>query len=87
VPNVEQFWGVIFSAKKASNMAMGKAKQLSLEEKNKIMCWAAEGVKTKQIATRLGCSERAIRMHLSVLKSLLPNATPPPPKARSGRPS
>jgi hypothetical protein len=26
-------------------------------------------------------------MHLSVLKSLPPNATPPPPKARSGRPS
>jgi hypothetical protein len=51
------------------------------------MYWAAEGVKTKQIATRLGHSKRAIRMHHCVLKSLPPNATLPPPKAGSGRPS
>jgi hypothetical protein len=74
---------VIFLPKKAYHTAVGKVKQLSLEEKTKIMCWAAEGVKTKHITTRLGRSERAIRMHLSVLKSLLPNAMLPLLKVRS----
>ncbi len=44
-------------------------------------------MKTKEIASRLGRSERVVRIHLSVLKKLPPNAPPPPPKPRSGRPS
>ncbi len=44
-------------------------------------------MKTKEITARLGRSERAVLIHLSVLKKLSPNASPPPPKARSGSPS
>jgi len=51
------------------------------------MCWGEIGIKSKEIAARLGRSERAVRIHLSVLEKLLPNASLPPPKARSGRPS
>ncbi len=66
---------------------MGKGKQFSTEEKSKIMCWGEIGIKSKEIAARLGCRERAIWMHFIVLMKLPPNASPPPPKARSGRPS
>ncbi len=60
---------------------------MSLEEKTKIMCWAAEGVKTKQIAARLAFCERPICMHLDFLKSLQQNATPLLPQTRFGCPS
>ena len=51
------------------------------------MCCGEIRIKSKEIAARLGRSERAVRIHLSVLEKLLPNASLPPPKARSGRPS
>ncbi len=66
---------------------MGKRKQFSTEEKSKIMCWGEIGIKSKEIAARLGRRKRAFWIHLSVLKKLPPNASPPPPKARSGRTS
>jgi transposase len=50
------------------------------------MCWGGIGINSKEIAARLGRRERAVRNHLSVLEKLQPNASPPPPKARSGRP-
>ena len=65
---------------------MGRAKQLTMEEKTRIMCWGAEGVTPKDIAHRLGRNAATIRKHLAVLRDLPPNATPPPPKPRSGRP-
>ncbi len=65
---------------------MQKGKQFSTEEKSKIMCWGEIGINSKEIAARMGRRERAVRNHLSVLKKLPPNASPPPPKARSGRP-
>jgi hypothetical protein len=63
--------------REAYQATMGKTMQLLLEEKTEMMCWAAKGVKTKQTASRLGFSVRVICMHLSVLKSLPLNATPP----------
>ncbi len=66
---------------------MGKRKQFSTEEKSKVMCWGEIRIKSKEIAARLGRRERADWIHLSVLKKLPPNGSPPPPKARSGRPS
>jgi transposase len=65
----------------------GKGKQFSTEEKSKIMCWGEIGIKSKEIAARLGRRERAVWIHLSVLKKLPPNGSLLPPKARSGRPS
>jgi hypothetical protein len=44
-------------------------------------------IKSKEIAARLGRRERAVWIHFSVFKKLPPNGSPPPPKARSGRPS
>jgi transposase len=66
---------------------MPRGRQLSIEEKTKIMCWGGEGIKAKEIASRLGRTERAIYVHLRALKELPPKATPPPPRGRSGRPS
>ncbi len=63
---------------------MPKAKQFS---QTKIMCWAAAGTTTKEIAARLGRSERATRTHIAALKNLPVNSSPPPTAARSGRPS
>ncbi len=73
--------------KKEDFIAKGKRKQFSTEEKSKVMCWGEIGIKSKEIAARLGRREKAFWIHLSVLKKLPPNASPPPPKARSGRPS
>jgi hypothetical protein len=77
----------VFLKKKEDFIAMGKRKQFSTEEKSKVMCWGGIGIKSKEIAARLGRRERAFWIHLSVLKKLPPNGSPPPPKARSGRPS
>ncbi len=33
---------------------MGKRKQFSTEEKSKVMCWGEIGIKSKEIAARLG---------------------------------
>ncbi len=51
------------------------------------MCWGGIRIKNKEIVARLGPRERADWIHLSVLKQLPPNGSPPPPKARFGRPS
>ncbi len=51
------------------------------------MCWGEIGIKSKEIGARPGGRERAFWIHLSVLKKLPPNASPPAPKARSGCPS
>ena len=65
---------------------MGKGMQLSLEEKTKIMCWSEIGMTNTEIAERLGRSVVTIRLHRRLLKDLPPNAPPPPPRPRSGRP-
>jgi hypothetical protein len=49
-------------------------KKFSTEEKSKIMYWGDIGIKSKEIAAKLGHRDRAVRIHLSVLKKL------PPPK-------
>jgi hypothetical protein len=51
------------------------------------MCWGEIRIKNKEIVARLGPRERAVWIHLSVLKKLPPNGSPPPPKARFGHPS
>lgn len=66
---------------------MGRKKDISLEEKTRIVCWAQEGVKTTEIAARLGRHPAAVRKHLAVLRKQPENAPPPPPKHKSGRPS
>jgi hypothetical protein len=76
----------VFLKKKQDFITMQKGKQFSTEEKSKIMCWGGFGINSKEIAAKLGRRERAVWNHLSVLKKLPPNASPPPPKARSGRP-
>jgi len=77
----------VFLKKKEYFIAMGKRKQFSTEEKSKVMCWGEIGIKSKEIGARPGRRERAFWIHLSVLKKLPPNASPPAPKARSGCPS
>jgi len=66
---------------------MGTEKRFSLEELTSIKCWIQCGVKTKEMAARLGRSERGVRRQVSRLKSLPPNASPLPPKASTGRPT
>jgi hypothetical protein len=87
VPKVHTLTVHVFLKKKEDFIAIGKRKQFSTEEKSKVMCWGENGIKSKEIAARLGRRERAFWIHLSVLKKLPPNASPPPPKARFGRPS
>jgi hypothetical protein len=77
----------IFFLRKRIFHRNGKRKQFSTEEKSKVMCWEENRIRSKEIAARLGIRERAFWIHLSVLKKLLPDASPPLPKARSGRPS
>jgi transposase len=66
---------------------MGTEKRFSLEELTSIKCWLQCGVKTKEMAARLGRSERGVRRQVRRLKSLPPNASPLPPKASTGRPT
>jgi transposase len=66
---------------------MGTEKRFTLEELTSIKCWLQCGVKTKEMAARLGRSERGVRRQVSRLKSLPPNASPLPPKASTGRPT
>jgi transposase len=63
-----------------------KSKDMSIENKAKIMCWAADKISTKEIAARLGVHPSTIRRHLAVLRELPPTASPPANKPRSGRP-
>jgi DNA-binding transcriptional ArsR family regulator len=70
---VIQFFDEIFSA--AGEM---KSEDTTLENKAKIMCWAAAKVTTKEIGACLGVHPSTIRRHLAVLKELPSNASPPP---------
>ena len=87
IPKVHTLPVHVFLKNKKDFIAIGKGKHFSTEEKSKIMCWGDIEIKNKEIAARLGRRERAVWMHFSVLKKLLPNASPPPPKSRSGHPS
>jgi hypothetical protein len=73
VPKVHTLPVHVFLKKKEDFIAMWKGKQFSTEEKSKIMCWGEIRIKSKEIAARLGPRERAVWIHLSVLKKLPPN--------------
>jgi hypothetical protein len=62
---------------------MGRKRDISIEEKIKIGCWADEGAKTAEIAARLGRHPAAIRKHIAVFKKMPKNA--PPTTKRKGR--
>ena len=76
VPKVHTLPVHVFLKKKEYFIAMGKRKQFSTEEKSKVMCWGKIGIKSKEIAARLGRTERAFWIHLSVLKKLPPDPGP-----------
>jgi IS30 family transposase len=54
---------------------MGRRKDISIEEKTRIMLWAKEGIATAKIAAQLGRHRATIRKHVTVLKSLLPSSS------------
>jgi hypothetical protein len=58
----------------------GEKKDISLEEKEKFMTWVQEGVKTMEIAVRLGHAPSAVRKYIAVLKALPPTTPPLPAK-------
>ncbi len=62
-----------------------KSKDMSIENKAKIMC-LAEKIPRKEIAARLGIHPSTIRGHLAVLRELPPTASPLANKQRSGHP-
>jgi transposase len=66
---------------------MGKKKNFSLEELTSLKCRLQFGMKTMEIAARLGRSEVGVRLHVRRLKSLPPNASPLPLKFTHGRPA
>ncbi len=66
-------------------MAMGRKRDISLEEKLKIVCWAEEGIKTAKIAARLGRHPAAVRKHIVLFKKMPKIAPPPLTKTRKGR--
>ncbi len=51
--------------------------ELSIDEKLKIQVWTVAGVKTAEIAARLGRGESTIRRLRAELKELPPGASPP----------
>jgi hypothetical protein len=67
--------------------SMPRGKQLDIVEKTKILAWFRGGVATKEIACRLTRDMSVVKKTIRENKALLPSATPPPPKKRSGRPS
>jgi transposase len=66
---------------------MVKKTELSIDEKLKIQVWTVAGVKTAEIAARLGRGESTIRRLRAELKELPLGASPPPRHPISGRPS
>jgi hypothetical protein len=60
---------------------MVKKKELSIDEKPKIQVWTVAGVKTAEIAVRLGRGESTIRR---LRAELPPGASPPPHHPISG---
>ncbi len=65
--------------------AMGRKKDISPEKKAKVIAWLQEGMKTTEIAARLGHAPTAIRKHIAVLKTLPLTVPPPPAKKRTSR--
>jgi transposase len=65
---------------------MVKKKELSIDEKLKIQVWTVTGVKTAEIAARLGRGESTIRRLRAELKELLPGRRPLPRRPISGCP-
>ena len=63
---------------------VGKA--FSIEEKARALAWAAIGISTKEIASRMGRSQRSVQ-RLILASRDLPKNTIPKRKAGSGRPS
>jgi hypothetical protein len=63
---------------------MGKRKDITVEEKTKILCWKEEGVSTADIAARLGRHPAAIRKQYAILKNLPPMTPPSSIKKRLG---
>jgi hypothetical protein len=53
-----------------------KSKDISIEKKAKIMCWAAEKIPTKEIAADLGIHPATVWRHLAILRELPPTASP-----------
>ena len=67
---------------------MGAKKNFSLEELTSLIKrWLQDGMRTSEIAARLGRSEVGVRMQARRLKGLPPNASLLPPKAATGRPT
>jgi hypothetical protein len=64
---------------------MGRKHDISLEEKIKVACWAEEGVKTAEIAARLGRHPASVRKHIALFKKMPKIAPPPLTKTRKGR--
>jgi transposase len=65
---------------------MRRNKNFSLEELTSLKCWLQFGVKTKEMAARLGRSEAGVRLQVKRIKTLPPNASLLPPPPKSGRP-
>jgi hypothetical protein len=59
-------------SKNRSTAIMVKKKELSIDEKLKIQVWTVTGVKTAEIAARLGRGKSTIRRLRAELKELLP---------------
>ncbi len=65
---------------------MVKNKELSIDEKPKIQVWTVAGVKTAEIAARLGRGESTIHRLRAELKELPPGTLPLPRHPISGCP-
>jgi hypothetical protein len=63
-------------SKNHSTAIMVKKKELSIDEKPKIQVWTVAGVKTAEIAARLGRGESTIHRLRAELKELPPGALP-----------
>ena len=63
---------------------MGRKKDLSIEEKAKATSWREVGMKTSEIAARLGRHPSAIRKLLALKRDQAAMASPPPLPSRTG---
>ena len=61
-------------------------KQYTIDEKAKIQAWMAEDLTFLEMASRLKRDVSGVRKMAASLRQLPVDATPPPAKARSGRP-
>ena len=65
---------------------MPRGKQYTIDEKAKIQAWMAEDLTFLEMASRLKRDVSGVRKMAASLRQLPVDATPPPAKARSGRP-